>query len=63
MLSITLVGQAVQAAASDARAEKQFSDTETILDRLDTRTAGGIREVLEAIHAIAGSDAGGLASR
>jgi hypothetical protein len=53
LLSIIMVGQAVQSAASDARAEKQFADTETILDRLDTNTKGGIREVLDAVYAIA----------
>lgn len=53
LLSIIMVGQAVQSAASDARAQKEFTDTETILDRLDTHTAGGIRDVLDAIHAVA----------
>jgi len=53
LLSIIMVGQSVQSAASDARAEKEFADTETILDRLDTKTAGGLREVLEAIQSIA----------
>jgi len=53
LLSIIMVGQSVQSAASDARAEKEFTDTETILDRLDTKTAGGLREVLDAIQAIA----------
>lgn len=53
LLSIILVGQRVQSAASDARAAKEFTDTETILDRLDTKTAGGIRDVLDAVHAIA----------
>jgi hypothetical protein len=52
LLSIIMVGQSVQSAASDARATKEFADTETILDRLDVDTAGGIREVLDAIHAI-----------
>ncbi|MGI8428934.1 MAG: hypothetical protein ACR2OB_06430 [Solirubrobacteraceae bacterium] len=52
LLSIIMVGQSVQSAASDARAAKEFADTETILDRLDTKTAGGIQEVLEAIQAI-----------
>jgi hypothetical protein len=52
LLSIIMVGQSVQSAASDARAAKEFADTETILDRLDTHTAGGIRDVLEAIQAI-----------
>src|ERR1700753_578862 len=38
LLSIIMVGQTVQSVASDARAVKQFSDTETILDRLDVNT-------------------------
>jgi hypothetical protein len=52
LLSIILVGQSVQSAASDVRSAKEFTDTETILDRLDVHTAGGIRDVLDAIHAI-----------
>jgi len=52
LLSIIMVGQTVQSAASDARAAKEFADTETILDRLDLNTAGGITDVLDAIHAI-----------
>ncbi len=52
LLSIILVGQSVQSVASDGRAAKQFADTETILDRLDVHTAGGIKDVLDAIHAI-----------
>jgi hypothetical protein len=52
LLSIIMVGQSVQASASDARAAKEFADTETILDRLDTNTAGGIADVLDAIHAL-----------
>jgi hypothetical protein len=62
LLSIIMVGQTVQSAASDARAAKEFADTETILDRLDVNTAGGIREVLDAIHAIDNS-AGALPTR
>jgi hypothetical protein len=42
LLSIIMVGQSVQAAASDARAEKEFADTQVVLDRLDEHTAGGI---------------------
>jgi hypothetical protein len=53
LLSIIMVGQAVQSAASDTRAQNEFTDTETILDRLDTKTAGGLSEVLQAIQAIA----------
>jgi hypothetical protein len=52
LLSIIMVGQTVQSRASDARAAKEFSDTETILDRLDVKTAGGIKEVLDAVHAL-----------
>jgi cobalamin biosynthesis protein CobD/CbiB len=55
LLSIIMVGQRVQSVASDVRAEKEFADTETILDRLDANTAGGITDVLEAIHAIGSS--------
>jgi hypothetical protein len=50
LLSIIMVGQTVQSAASDARAAQEFADTETILDRLDANTAGGIKDVLDAIH-------------
>ena len=52
LLSIILVGQSVQSVASDIRSAKEFTDTETILDRLDVHTAGGIKDVLDAIHAI-----------
>ena len=58
LLSIIMVGQSVQSAASDARAAKEFEDTETILDRLDVHTAGGIKDVLDAIHAIGRPGAG-----
>ena len=54
LLSIIMVGQSVQSAAADVRGEKQFADTETILDRLDTKTQGGLRDVLDAIGAISG---------
>jgi hypothetical protein len=57
LLSIIMVGQTVQSTASDLRAAKEFADTETILDRLDINTAGGITEVLDAIHAIANQPA------
>ena len=52
LLSIIMVGQTVQAAASDARAEKEFADTEVVMDRLDEHTAGGISAVLERIDAL-----------
>ena len=46
LLSIILVGQSVQSLASDMRSAKEFADTETILDRLDVNTAGGIETCL-----------------
>jgi hypothetical protein len=52
LLPALMVGQNVQSAAADARAVKVFQDTEMILDRLDTHTAGGLREVLEAIDSL-----------
>lgn len=52
LLSIIMVGQRVQSAASDARAAKEYEDTEVILDRLDTHTQGGITDVLSAIKAL-----------
>jgi hypothetical protein len=61
LLSIIMVGQSVQSAASDARAVKEFADTETILDRLDVKTVGGIKEVLDAVHALGSSAAAATA--
>jgi hypothetical protein len=52
LLSIIMVGQAVQSNASDARAENEFKDTETILDRLDVKTTGGLHDVLAAIEQV-----------
>lgn len=45
LLSVIMVGQLVQQLASDARAAKQFEDTEVIVDRLDLKTEGGIAEL------------------
>ena len=47
-----MVGQNVQQAASDARAAKQFEDTERIVDALDLKTEGGLAEVLAAVKAL-----------
>lgn len=52
LLSIIMVGQSVQAVASDARANKEFQDTEIVMDRLDENTAGGIRTVLDRLDAL-----------
>jgi len=52
LLSIILVGQRVQSAASDARSTKEFQDTEVILDRLDTKPQGGLTDLLDAIKTL-----------
>ena len=49
LLPIIIVGQNVQAEASDARAAKTFADVETIVDRLDIHTQGGIAELRDAL--------------
>jgi hypothetical protein len=58
LLSIILVGQRVQSTASDARSLKEFEDTELILDRLDTKTQGGLTDVLAAIKTLEAKRAG-----
>jgi hypothetical protein len=47
LLSIILVGQDVQSQAADARAAKTLEDAETIVDRLDEQTQGGIKAILD----------------
>src|SRR5271167_1035755 len=42
LLSVIMVGQTVQSLAADARATNTFKDAETILDRLDLHTQGGL---------------------
>jgi hypothetical protein len=49
LLPVIIVGQNVQGEASEARAQKTFEDTETIIDRLDTHTKGGITTILDRI--------------
>ena len=53
LLSVIIVGQNIGARASDARAAKTLEDCELIADRLDTRTEGGIKAVLDAIAVLA----------
>jgi len=55
LLSVIMVGQSVQSAASDARATNTFRDTETILDRLDIHTEGGLKAILDRIDALEAS--------
>ena len=49
LLSVIMVGQNVQSLASDARSANTFKDAEEILDRLDTHTQGGLKEILERL--------------
>lgn len=43
LLSVIMVGQNVQQEAADTRAVKTFDDTETIVDKLNLDTEGGIK--------------------
>ena len=59
LLSVIIVGQNIQARASDARAAKTFDDAEaskagigTALDLLDTTTTGGVTDILDAIRVL-----------
>lgn len=68
LMPAIMVGQNLQSDASDARNAKQFEDIEevraelkTALDRLDTRTEGGLAEVLAAVRALSADGKGGAA--
>jgi len=52
LLPSLMVGQNLQNIAADARSAKTFQDVETVLDRLDTHTQGGLKDVLDAIEAL-----------
>ena len=52
LLSVIMVGQSVQSAASDARAEKEFSDTEFIMNQVNEHTDGGLKLLLDRLSAI-----------
>ena len=63
LLPALMVGQNLQNVAADARAAKVFEDIETVkrdmvtaLDRLNTNTAGGLKDVLDAIGQLATSE-------
>jgi hypothetical protein len=53
LLSVIMVGQTVQSLAADARATNTFKDAETILDRLDLHTQGGLRAIMDRLDEIA----------
>jgi hypothetical protein len=54
LLPAIMVGQNLQAAASDARAAKQFEDTEFIVKQVDEHTDGGLKTVLDALSELHG---------
>ncbi len=49
LLSVIMVGQNVQSVASDLRAQHTYDDTVEILDRLDTHTGGGLKDIVDRI--------------
>lgn len=49
LLPSIMVGQNLQNEAADARSAKTFEDVEAILDRLDLRTQGGLKDVIDAV--------------
>ena len=51
LLSVIMVGQNVQAAASDARAAKTFEDVERVVDLLRLDTEGGLKDLYDKLHA------------
>jgi hypothetical protein len=52
LLSIIMVGQNVQSLAADARSANTYKDAETILDRLDLHTEGGLKAILDRLDEI-----------
>jgi hypothetical protein len=52
LLPALMVGQNLQNIAADARSAKTFQDVETVLDRLDVHTQGGLKDLLDAIEAL-----------
>ncbi|HEX2702521.1 MAG TPA: hypothetical protein VHM72_03705 [Solirubrobacteraceae bacterium] len=53
LLSVIMVGQNVQSLASDARSASTYHDAEVILDRLNVRTQGGLKDILDRIDELA----------
>jgi hypothetical protein len=52
LLSVIMVGQAVQSAAADARASKTYNDSEWIKNQVDEHTDGGFKVLLDGLHAM-----------
>lgn len=53
LLSVIMVGQNVQAEASDARSQLTYDDAVQILDRLDIHTQAGIKDLADKIDQLA----------
>lgn len=54
LLPALMVGQNLQNVANDARADKTVDDVSVIMDRLDIKTEGGLKTVLDAVNALQG---------
>jgi len=52
LLSVIMVGQNVQSVASDARSQHTYDDTVEILDRLDIKTQGGLKDLADRIDSL-----------
>jgi hypothetical protein len=52
LLSVIMVGQNVQAEASDVRSQHTYDDTVVILDRLNVHSVGGIKDLADRIDAL-----------
>ncbi len=57
LLSIIMVGQRVQSLSSDHAPRRHSPTRRLIIDRLDTHTAGGLHDILEAVQSLKGSGA------
>jgi hypothetical protein len=53
LLSVIMVGQNVQSLAADARSNNTYRDAEVILDRLDVKTQGGLKAILDRLDELA----------
>jgi hypothetical protein len=58
LLSVIMVGQNVQAEASDVRSQRTFDDTVLILDRLDIHTQGGLKDLADRLDELEAKIAG-----
>ena len=52
LLSVIMVGQNVQSQASDVRSRNTYEDTVVILDRLNTHSQGGLKDLMDRIDAL-----------